>query len=699
MPLVAKILLPLPFEEFDYLIPPQKDFSVGDLVEAPFRNKRLIGLITSFEDIDEPKFKLKYVIATMREKGFETPTLSMQFLEFIKKQSEYYLQEKGNIFSLCFSQKFFKEKKRKPKEKVVFKRSSVQKTELNSEQQTAYENITRRISLPSLRTGAKQSILTSDTQSPMDCFVADTSGNDKNIKKFSVTLLDGVTGSGKTEVFFQLAEDVINQDRQALIMLPEILLTSQIVSRFENRFADDVIIWHSGISDGKKKKHFFDIINGRAKIIIGARSALELPYKNLGIIICDEEHDSSYKQDEGVVYNARDMAVLRGKIENIPVILSSATPSIETINNVNEGKYFEEKLTKRYSQIDLPKIELIDMRTQKLKANEFISEALKNEIQKTLDEKKQVMLFLNRRGYAPLVICGTCGHRIKSPDTSAWMVLHYDRQKNPYLQCHHSGYRTKLPEACPECKAAGSFRPCGPGVQRIAEEIKLLFPQYKTLEMASDSMTSKKKADEFLEQILSGSADIIIGTQIIAKGHHFPNLKMVGVIDADLGLDFSDLRAGEKTFQLLQQVSGRAGRENEQGEVFLQTYNPSHQVLLAIKNYDKEGFTKYEIDQRKLGNLPPFSKFTSLIISGKEETETNKFSKLVASKLIQTKDVKILGPAEAMFHELRGWFRYRLLLVCAKNYNIQNYIKKSFADIKIPVDTKLKIDIDPYNFS
>lgn len=663
MPLVAKILLPLPFEEFDYLIPPSKDFAVGDFVEVPFRNKRLIGLITSFEDIEEPKFKLKYIIANMREKGFELPTLKPEFLEFVKKQSDYYLQEKGGVFDLCFSAKFFKESKRKQKEKIKIYRKKIKKTLLNDEQQNAYKTI------------------------------LNSSG------KFSVTLLDGVTGSGKTEVFFELAEDIANQGKQALIMLPEIFLTSQIVSRFEERFADDAVIWHSAISEAKKKKYFFDIINGRAKIIIGARSALQLPYHNLGLIVCDEEHDTSYKQDEGVVYNARDMAVLRGKIENIPVILSSATPSIETLNNVAEGKYSEVKLTKRYSKTELPQIELIDMRANKLPANQFISEQLKKEVQKTLDKKKQVMLFLNRRGFSPLVICNSCGHRIKSPDTSAWMVLHYDRNKNPYLECHHSGYKTALPEKCPNCKEAGTFKPCGPGVQRIADEARLLFPNHKILEMASDTMTSKKKADDFLNSIISGEAEIIIGTQIIAKGHHFPDLQMVGVVDADLGLDFTDLRAGEKSFQLLQQVSGRAGREKEQGKVFLQTYNPEHPVLVAIKNYDREGFIKYEMEQRKLGNLPPFSKFTSLIISGRDEFETLKFSKEVTAKLIHTKGVKILGPAEAIFHELRGWFRYRLLLVCAKNYNIQNYIRKSFKDLKIPNEMKLKIDIDPYNFS
>jgi primosomal protein N' (replication factor Y) len=669
MLITAKILLPLIFDnEFDYLIPPNKDFEIGDFVEVPFSNKRIIGVITSFSDeVDEKiKSKLKYIICAVREKDFNISPLSKDFLEFIKKQSEYYLQPKGLVLGLCYSQKFFTKPKRKTKDTSIKKlHKNIVTFSLNEEQKRAYENISNRLCQ----------------------------------NKFSVTVLDGVTGSGKTEVFFNLAEDELNKGNQVLIMLPEIFLTSQIVNRFEARFKNEAVIWHSAISDSKKRKYFFDIANGEAKIVIGARSALHLPYKNLSLIICDEEHDASYKQDESVIYNARDMAVLRAKIENISVVLSSATPSLETVNNINEGKYFIEKLTARYSDIKMPKINVIDMRKEKLNSEQFISESLKMSVEKTLKAGFQAMFYLNRRGYAPIVICGNCGFRFKSPDTSAWLVLHYDKSRQAYLQCHHSGYKIPMPKNCPACNAEESFRACGPGTQRIYEEAKMLFPNARIIEMSSDSLTSKKKVDEILQKIINHEIDIIIGTQVIAKGHHFPKLKLVGVVDADLGLDFVDLRASEKTFQILQQVSGRAGREKEEGEVYMQSYCPENAVIIATKNYDREGFIKYEMNERKLGFLPPFSKLVAIIVSSTDNIEAQKFAKLVVSNLIQTKDVKILGPAEAMYFELRGWFRYRILLKCEKTYNIQNYIKKSFENLKIPKNTKLKIDVDPYNFS
>lgn len=666
MIITAKVLLPLPFDVgFDYLIPPDRDFEVGELVEVPFGKKILIGVILEFSEISDEKLekKLKYIISSLNEKEFSFYKLPENLIEFITKQSNYYYQPRGLSLGLCYNKKFFKELKRKPKEKELkIKPAKKQEIELNSEQEIAYHNIL------------------SHTQS------------------FSVTLLDGVTGSGKTEVFFKLTEEFLKQGKQVLIMLPEIFLTSQVINRYEGRFLEGAAIWHSNITEAKKRKYFFDIAKGKINVVIGARSALHLPFKNLGLIVCDEEHDNSYKQDDGVVYNARDMAILRGKIENIPVVLSSATPSLETILNVKNNKYHHEKLTTRYSQVLMPKIDIIDMRQDKVPANKFISQKLQSEMAKTLSDNQQVMLFLNRRGYAPLTICDNCGFRFKSPDTSAWMVLHYERSGKPYLLCHHSGYRIDLPEECPECKAENSFRSCGPGTQRVHEEVKELFPEANILEINSDTLTSKKMAENFFHQINSGEADIIIGTQIIAKGYHFPKLKMVGVVDADLGLDFMDLRASEKVFQALQQVSGRAGREEKQGKVYLQTYEPENTVLQAVKNYDRERFLEHELDVRKKGDLPPFSKFVAIIVSAQDNIKALEFAREVSRYLIHTEGVKILGPAEAVYHELRGWFRYRFLIKCQKNYNISHYLDKSFENLKIPNYIRLKVDIDPYNF-
>src|SRR5690606_7578604 len=404
-------------------------------------------------------------------------------------------------------------------------------------------------------------------------------------RNFAASLLDGVTGSGKTEVYFEALAACLREGRQALVLLPEIALTAQWLDRFEARFGARPVEWHSDLGQSERRRNWRAVIEGRAEIVIGARSALFLPFADLGVIIVDEEHETSFKQDEGVPYNARDMAVVRGKIGSCPVVLASATPSLETMLNARSGKYRHLKLPSRFGGAVLPDVELIDLKQHRPGPQRWISEPLRLAMEATLGEGQQVMLFLNRRGYAPLTLCDACGHRLQCPNCSAWLVEH--RLINR-LQCHHCGYSTRLPGACDACGAEESFKPCGPGIERLSEEAASLFPERRVAMMASDTITSPRAAAEFVAAMDRGEIDILIGTQIVAKGYHFPNLTLVGVIDADLGLTGGDLRAAERTYQLLSQVMGRAGRESIRGKVYLQSHLPEHPVIAAIVHQESE---------------------------------------------------------------------------------------------------------------
>jgi len=667
----AKVLLPLPFDRsFDYAIPLHLICEVGDYVRVEFGKKQMIGVVWEMEDSTEVKdrTKIKEIITKVNapETEFEIPAVSDGLRKLIDWQGEYYVSEKGKIINLVYSDKYFepvKERKLKPKPEKVFTKRELT---LSPEQSAAVSNLLQRVD-----------------------------------GGFSVTLIDGITGSGKTEVYFEAIDKIISSGKQALILLPEILLSSQMIKRFESRFGFTPVLWHSGITPSKRRKAFFDIARGNARVVIGARSALHLPFKDLGIIIVDEEHDQSFKQEEKVIYNARDVAVMRGKFENLPVLLSSATPSVETYHNVITGKYSCEKLKQRFNDIELPQTGLIDMRLEKISANEFISNQLREEIRTNLGNKQQSMLFLNRRGYAPLLLCGKCGFRFKSPDTSAWMVVHTDNSGRKFLQCHHSGFKMPMPEKCPSCSATDSFRACGPGIQRLTEEVKNIFPDARIMEIASDMVTSAKAMEEIMKKIESNEVDIIIGTQIVAKGHHFPALSLVGVIDADMGLDASNIKAGERTFQLLHQVAGRAGRENARGKVLIQTFNPEHKIMQCLKDNDKNGFLEYELQMRQEASLPPFTRICAITVSHHNNAESYRDARNIVQNFEQLREVKIMGPVEALYHEYRGQFRYSILLRAARGFNLQQYIRKNLATVKTAkhkISSKIKIDIDPYSF-
>ncbi len=510
--------------------------------------------------------------------------------------------------------------------------------------------------------------------------------------KFAPTVLDGVTGSGKTEVYFEAIDEALAEGKQVLVMLPEIALSHQWLSRFKKRFGFEPGIWHSDRTPKQRRETWLDVALGACRVVVGARSALFLPFRNLALIVVDEEHDQSYKQEEGVIYHGRDMAVVRASLEHIPVVLVSATPSVETVNNLNEGKYELLHLPERYGGATMPDIEIVDMRREKLKSDHFISAKLRELLTHGLNKNLQSILFLNRRGYAPLLLCRACGYRFQCPNCSAWLVTHKFGER---LECHHCGHQAAIPKECPECKVEDKLHACGPGVERLKEEVMEYFPTARVEVMASDS---PKSADEIVNRMITHDIDILIGTQMIAKGHHFPKLSLVGVVDADLGLEGGDLRAMERTYQILHQVSGRAGREADIGRVIVQTYNPDNLVMQAIAQQKRDEFIERELIARQRFSMPPFGRLASIVVSSKNEKAARKFITDISLSAPHATDVTLLGPAPAPLSFLRGEYRYRLIVKAPKKFNIQRYIKALLARHKTPSGIKTRVDIDPFSF-
>ncbi|MEZ5814081.1 MAG: primosomal protein N' [Alphaproteobacteria bacterium] len=513
--------------------------------------------------------------------------------------------------------------------------------------------------------------------------------------KYSAALLDGVTGAGKTEVYFEAVAEALKQGRQVLILLPEIALSNAFLERFQARFGCAPALWHSHLAAGQRKTTWRGVAQGHTKVVVGARSALFLPYQDLGLIIVDEEHEAAYKQEDGVIYHARDMAVARAHLGGFPIVLVSATPSLETMHNVWAGRYEHLHLPDRFGGARMPEIEAIDMRVDKPEAGHFISPSLKNAIVETAQRGEQVLLFLNRRGYAPLTLCRSCGHRMDCPRCTAWLVEH---KRSGQLQCHHCGFAARVPKHCPECSDEDSFAACGPGVERIFEEAKALFPDANIMMMASDTAENNEVLRKMLQDIREGRVDIIIGTQIIAKGHHFPNLTLVGVVDADLGLQGGELRAAERCYQLLHQVAGRAGRAEKTGRVLLQTYMPEHRIMKALAKGARDPFLETEAAEREAAHMPPYSRLVGIIVSGRDEGQVVEVAKALGRCAPQGGGILTLGPAPAPFARLRGKFRYRLLVQADKNLNIQKTIAAWVGAVKAPSTVRVYIDIDPQSF-
>jgi primosomal protein N' (replication factor Y) len=512
---------------------------------------------------------------------------------------------------------------------------------------------------------------------------------------YTTTLLDGVTGAGKTEVYFEAIAEALAQDRQVLVLVPEIALTAQWLERFEARFGAAPTEWHSELRQSQRRRHWRAVAENRAKVVVGARSALFLPYADLGLIVVDEEHESAFKQEDGVCYHARDMAVVRASLGQIPIVLVSATPSLESTVNVETGRYRRLHLPERPGGASLPEIAAVDMRGLGLRADQWLSPVLIEAVETALGAGEQALLFLNRRGYAPLTLCRACGHRLQCPNCSTWLVEHRFHER---LQCHHCGYAQRQPESCPACGVPGRFAACGPGVERLLEEAQRLFPEARAEIVASDTVRGPRGAAELIRRIADKEIDVVVGTQIVAKGHNFPMLTCVGVIDADLGLAGGDLRAAERTHQLLSQISGRAGRAAHAGRALLQTYMPEHPVIRALISGERDAFMAREAEARREQGMPPFGRLVALVVSGPDQEQVAATARAVARAAPHGPEIEVLGPAPAPLSLLRGQYRQRLLMRTHRQQNASEIARRWLTPLRLPNAVRLKIDVDPYSF-
>lgn len=723
---VYGVLLPLPFDNvFDYSS--EDTLHIGQLVEVSFGREDLIGVVLKKgQSAEIAPQKIKSIKAVLN-----LPEISPALLRFIRKTADYNLAPAGMVLKMVLGNK----SNQLPKQKVTFyglqiKNENLEGIRITEARQAVFSyleggriaekeeiltatGVSNNVISAMIKSGflykkdifinekvAEQHVnlsqkptLTQEQQDVADILIHKVENG------FSATLLDGVTGSGKTEVYFEAVAKALAQNKQVLVLVPEISLTTQWLRRFETRFGVTPFIWHSEIGIKDKAGTWKAVALNQAKVVVGARSALFLPFADLGIIVVDESHDHSFKQESQVTYQGRDMAVLRAHLEKIPIILSTATPDLETVVNTEEGKYDCVRLTKRYAKAVLPEIKIIDLKKDKPQKGtwgiSFLAPTLVSELHANLERGEQSMLFLNRRGYAPLLICRDCGYRIQCPHCSAWLAEH---RLTGELVCHHCGFKMPTPKRCPDCGSEDGLTACGPGVERIAEEVRNRFPTARTAILSSDVTTSYREISQVIHQTANREIDILIGTQILAKGHNFPDLTLVGVIDADLGLMGTDLRSGEQTFQLLEQVSGRAGRSEKKGTVYLQTLYPDNLILKAVLEHNRDMFLEIEKKSRQLLHMPPYGKLAALIISSTSQEDAETTAWHLGKCAPHTELIETLGPAPAPMQLLRGRYRYRLLLKTAKNISIQDVVRKWLSMVSPRRNVRIDIDINPYSF-
>jgi len=721
----VQVLVPGPLgRAYDYVLPEGMDAAAGDYVSVPFGKRDTAAVVWAAhggdDSIDPAKLK------AVRDVYSTCPPMPAVHRQFIERVARYTMNDMGSVLKMSLSAP---DALTPPKSAPALTLGDISDTK--SRKHSAHrqkiieflsDGVPRRAAEIAAAAGCTPAVVRAmvatgilkpaSVAAPVPCRMVDLTASAlafteaqsaaaealQNIvaaQKFSTVLLDGVTGSGKTEVYFEAVAAALAQGKQALILLPEISLSAQFMERFTRRFGVAPAIWHSEVPAAQRRLVWQGAADGRTRVVIGARSALFLPFADLGVIVVDEEHDASYKQEEGVMYHARDMAVLRARMGDIACVLVSATPSLETMTNVQAGKYAYLHLPSRFGGATLPAMQVVDLRREAPPRQKFISPPLVDALRTTLAAGEQSLLFLNRRGYAPLTLCRTCGHRFQCPSCTAWLVEH---RRHGRLQCHHCGFSQKMPNACPSCNDEGSFAACGPGVERIQEEVQDLLPEARTLVLASDITGSANMIRSAVTQIEKGEVDIIIGTQIVAKGHHFPELTLVGVVDADLGLSGGDLRAGERTFQLLQQVSGRAGRGDKPGRVFLQTYMPEQNVIRALAAGDRDAFLAAEGRERERAGMPPYGKLAALILQSTDEMKLDQFCRALAQRAPRYDDIRVLGPAPAPMAFLRGKHRRRFLIRSGRDINMQNYLSEWLSGIKTGSNIQLKIDIDPQSF-
>ncbi len=717
---IAQVLLPLPLPEaFDYAEPEGMALVVGELVAVPLGPRQVSGAVIALKDAHGHNRPLKSVLARHAE-----PILPPGALEFIDWAARYAVDSPGQPLAIALRGA----RAPKPRPEKVLRATGASPLRMTPAREKALAaaevgpltpaalaaaaSVSSAVIKGLVEDGALQIELREPRAefpspdpgrpgpqlNPSQAAAADELKAMLAETGFQAALIDGVTGSGKTEVYLEAVAVVLARDPEAqvLVLLPEIALTQAVIARFAERFGAEPGEWHSGIGPPRRRRVWEAVATGRCRIVIGARSALFLPFKKLALIVVDEEHDGSYKQDEGFIYHARDLAVARAKIEQAAVVLASATPSLESLWNAEQGRYRWLKLTSRHGRAVLPQIELIDLRATPPEAGRWLSWPLVQAMAETFERGEQSLLFLNRRGYAPLVLCKACGERLCAPDTQSWLVEH---RYSGRLVCHLTGFSMPRPDRCPHCGAKDSLTSIGPGVERVAEEVAQLFPEARLAVFSSDTVQHPDAARTLIEQMEAGEIDVLVATQAAAKGHNFPRLTLVGVVDADLSLRGGDLRAGERTYQLLAQVSGRAGRADRPGRALLQTYCPEHAVMQALKAQDRDAFVDAEMAERQSAGLPPYGRLAAVILSGPDGVALEAYARALAAAAPNGEGVEVYGPADAPLGLIRGRRRKRFLVRADRSVDLQAFMSTWRArGPKPPGSIRVAVDIDPYNF-
>src|SRR5712671_1873250 len=720
-PTFVDVLVPVALDHtYSYRVPSELQLKPGDIVAVPLGAREVIGVVWADGVSIQPGLhnRMKDV-----ELKLDHPPLKPELRKFVDWVSEYTLSPRGMVLRMCLRMGELGPAREKVGVRLVGSAPKRMTTARMRVLQLLGDGMVRAKSEAAHEAGVSAGVIDGlvdegtletlvlppepvarrpDPEHAVPEFTeAQRAASDAlraSVGKggFSVTLVDGVTGSGKTEVYFEAVAEAIRQKKQVLILMPEIALTAQFLDRFGERFGVRPAEWHSEIAPRKRARTWAAVAANEVSVVVGARSALFLPYADLGLIVVDEEHDPAYKQEDGVRYHARDMAVVRASVAKIPIVLASATPSVETEVNTRRSRYRRLHLPERFGGAHLPHIEAIDLRREAPPRGRFIAPRLAEAVKIALERGEQALLFLNRRGYAPLTLCRHCGHRFACQNCDAWLVDHRFKRR---LVCHHCGFSMPPPEKCPKCDAAASLVACGPGVERLEEEVAALFPDARVLVLSSDLIATIERMREELSQIEQGLVDIVIGTQLVAKGHHFPKLNLVGIVDADLGLSNGDPRAAERTFQLLHQVVGRAGREEGRGVGYLQTHQPEHPVMRALIAADRDAFYTSEIELRVQAHYPPFGRLASFVISGGDKHDTEGFARRLAGAAPRDDEVRVLGPAEAPLALVRGRYRFRLLVKAPRAYDLSGYLRDWMAVAPAAKGKmKLEVDVDPQSF-
>ena len=711
------VLLPINIDR-PFTYSSEEKLDIGTIVKVSFGKRELYGVVWEADKIEKKpdNIKIKSIIEVVGEgKDYILPKDMVYFIKWI---SDYYLMPLGLVLKASLKQQFFQKKSRasyvlkiNPKHqakitekqkivleefkqnKIIDKRSLITKTGISNSiisrmikneiliEEEAHENITK-INLDT------KIELNSDQLKASRVLIKSTKNNE-------VVLLDGITGSGKTEVYLSAVNEILHQGDQVLILLPEITLTHDFVHNLKKRYKYQIAEWNSSLTENQRRNIWFGVLNKEIKLIIGARSSLFLPFKKLGLIIVDEEHDQSYKQEDGIIYNARDMAILKSKQLNIACILSTATPSVESYDNVLQNKFQRTSLKNRFHGTQLPSIKFIDMRKADKIKESFLPVELVEDIKANYERGEQSLLFLNRRGYSPLSICSKCGVRVDCPNCDTWLVLH---KNNSQYICHKCGHTENTNKECKSCHSQNTIVPSGRGIERVDEEIARIFPEIKRMIFSSDYLNNPTDILSALEKIKNNEIGLIIGTQLVSKGYNFPNLTYVGVLDGDFGLELSDIRSAERTYQILNQVAGRAGRMKEDSVVKILTHMPEHPIIQSITNNQKEDFYNTELAIRKSAGMPPFSRLASIIISSSDKVLLLDYVRRLDKLKNTPKNIDVFGPIEAPLSKLRKKYRMRFLIRSPKNSHIQFYIERWLKTLKINPKIRVVVDVDPYNF-